>query len=249
LFELADLNSAVGLLTRLPVPVDGDHATARGAQAAWAYPFVGILVALITALTAWMAITLGITPAIAAGIALFVQVVITGAMHEDGLSDAADGLWGGWSKERRLKIMKDSRIGAYGVIALVLSLLLRWVSLSLILTSGGFFWTLAAVAALSRCNMTVLMCFLPNARGNGLSQSVGRVAPMTAYLCIGFTALFSLFAVTSHVPVLFMLTAISALACAAIARRKIGGQTGDILGATQQVTEIVLLICLATVLT
>lgn len=248
LVYIADITAAIGLLTRLPVKVDSDRATERGASSAWAYPLVGVLVACIAALTATIVVGIGVNAPLAAALALTVQVVITGAMHEDGLSDAADGLWGGWTKERRLEIMKDSRIGAYGVIALVLSLLIRWLALSTILAHTGFSWSLIAIAALSRANMLVLMGTLPNARDGGLSKSVGRPDVNTVIIGGFIALLILLICVTRHAPLMLLLTALAALACAAIARRKINGQTGDILGATQQVTEIALLVTLASVL-
>lgn len=249
LIYLADITAAIGLLTRLPVKVDSELATERGASSAWAYPLVGILVAFLTTLAAAILLGFGISAPIAAALALVVQVIITGAMHEDGLSDTADGLWGGWTKERRLEIMKDSRIGAYGVIALVLSLLVRWLALSTIIAHIGFFWPLIAIAALSRANMVVLMGALPHARDGGLSKSVGR-PDINTVIIGGFIALLILLiCVSRHAPLMLLLTALAALACAAIARRKINGQTGDILGATQQVTEITLLVALASILT
>jgi len=121
-----DITAALGLLSRLPVPVDGAKAAARGAAAAWAYPVAGFVIGALMALIASMALWLGLSAPIAAGLALTAGVIVTGAMHEDGLADSADGLWGGWEPAGRLEIMKDSHIGVYGVCALVLSLLLRW---------------------------------------------------------------------------------------------------------------------------
>jgi hypothetical protein len=121
LFDPRDISRALGLLSRLPVRPDGQ----RGAQSVWAFPIVGLIVALIVGSGAALGLAMGLAPALAAGLALFLQIMITGAMHEDGLADTFDGLWGGWEAERRLEIMKDSRIGAYGVIALNLSLVMR----------------------------------------------------------------------------------------------------------------------------
>jgi len=120
-----DIPAAIGLLSRLPVPVDTDLATRRGARAAWAYPLAGLVVGALAGLVAQVALWLGLPPSIAALLALAAMIAITGALHEDGLADSADGLWGGWDRARRLEIMKDSRIGTYGVLALGLTLLLR----------------------------------------------------------------------------------------------------------------------------
>ena len=119
--SLGDITAALGLLSRLPVRVDTSRATARGAQAAWAYPIAGLILAALACAIAQIALMLGVPAPLTAGLALASLVIMTGAMHEDGLADSTDGLWGGWDKDRRLAIMKDSHIGAYGVIACPIS--------------------------------------------------------------------------------------------------------------------------------
>ena len=239
---LCDLAAATGLLTRVPLRVDPDWAKERGAASAWAYPVVGAGVAALGLLVA--VLTQGLGAQISAALALAVTVVVTGALHEDGLSDAADGLWGGWTKERRLEIMKDSRIGAYGVLALVFGMLLRWQALSLVLSGGlGFAWL--AAAALGRASMTSLMAWLPNARAGGLSASVGRPGGQTALVAIGIASLIAIVLAPSPFWVL-LIAGIAAFACAMIAKAKIGGQTGDILGATGLVTETAVLLLVAS---
>lgn len=237
-----DVPAAIGLLTRLPVPVNTAHATARGARAAWAYPLAGLAVALLLGLIGWL--TGGLLPQVQAAVLLAVMVVVTGALHEDGLADTADGLWGGWDKARRLEIMKDSRIGAYGVIALVVTLLLRWICLSVLLAQRDWVYALVAVAVVSRAPMVVLMAVMSNARGAGLSQSVGRPTPATAGLAVGLAMVAALLCLGWSGLVLCAFAAIATACCGAIAQRKIGGQTGDILGASQQISEITLLIVL-----
>jgi len=245
---LGDVPAALGLLSRLPVQVDTERATARGARSAWAYPLVGLVLSVLAGLVAQGALWLGISSALAAGLALVSLVVTTGAMHEDGLSDAADGLWGGWDKARRLEIMKDSRIGAYGVIALVLGLGLRWQGLIVAMDHGVFWPALIVTAMLSRAMMVPLMAGLPHARDNGLSHSVGRPETATAGIAVAIAAA-AAFLLLGWIGLVLMGVAFGiALACAQIAKTKIGGQTGDILGATQQVTEIALLITLSALI-
>ncbi|MEL6640743.1 MAG: adenosylcobinamide-GDP ribazoletransferase, partial [Pseudomonadota bacterium] len=118
LIDRHDVPAALGLLTRLPIPVDAEKAQARGAAAAWAYPIVGLVLGAILVCAAWGLSALGVPEEVTALLLIATAVVITGALHEDGLADSADGLWGGWDKTRRLEIMKDSSIGAYGVLAL-----------------------------------------------------------------------------------------------------------------------------------
>lgn len=238
---LWDLPAALVLLTRLPIPALPDKAFTNGARATWAYPLAGLLLALITGLIGLGAAALGLAAPVTAGLMLGALILLTGAMHEDGLADTADGLWGGHDRSHRLEIMKDSRIGAYGVLALIVAMGLRWLGLS------GVTWAELAVAlVLSRAMMPPLMYALPHARADGLSQSVGTppLASVTLALVIGAGMAIALMGTAGLVAI-----AVAGLVAALIgwiAKAKIGGQTGDILGATQLCTEIAILIVLMT---
>ncbi len=242
LFHWQDLPAAMGLMSRIPMRVDTEHATSRAARATWAYPLAGAILGAIAGAVAWGLGALGLPPVIQAIGALTTSVITTGAIHEDGLADSADGLWGGWTRERRLEIMKDSRTGAYGVIAIALSLLWRAALLTLIVGASNPILLLAALGALSRSAMAPLMTFLPNARQNGLSSAVGT-PPKASGLLSATLGLAIALPVLGPLPGLC--AALTALLWAELARRKIGGQTGDILGASQQLTEIAALIALA----
>ncbi|TCL10058.1 cobalamin-5'-phosphate synthase [Shimia isoporae] len=235
-----DPATAVALLTRLPVKARFE----RSARAAWAYPLAGALLAGLAALPTYGLLLLGIPPMIAAVVFVAAMVIMSGAMHEDGLADTADGLWGGWDKARRLEIMKDSRIGAYGVIALCLSLTLRWLAVAVVLDTSGAFWLLIAVAMLSRAAMPLVMTALPHARTDGLSHAQGRVPRRTALAGLTIATAIAFLLINWLSLPLAALSFLCAALCAATANMKIGGQTGDILGATQQVSEIILLIAL-----
>lgn len=244
----SDVPAAVGLLSRLPVRVDTDRATARGAKAAWAYPVAGLALALIAASMGQIALLLSFPAPLTAGLVLTCLIVTSGAMHEDGLADSADGLWGGWDKERRLKIMKDSHIGTYGVLALVLSVGLRWQALTLLI-AAGLLWPAVIVAAmLSRAVMVPVMARLPHARDSGLAHAVGKPDARATLLACGIAAVAALMLAQLVGVWLIALAALSAYACARLATAKIGGQTGDILGATQQITEITLLLALTALI-
>jgi len=245
LIRLADIPAAIGLLTRLPVKTDG----ARGAAAVWAFPLVGLIIGVLAAGLGWVALALGISAPITAALVITAQVVMTGAMHEDGLADTFDGLWGGWDRDRRLEIMKDSQIGTYGVIALVLSLGMRWTAITALIHSGALFMALIAVATLSRMPMVFIMATLPHARDGGLSASVGRVRKDTAGVALGIALLACFIAPVTASIIALAAATLAAAAIALIALRKIGGQTGDILGASQQLAEIAALITFATLLT
>ncbi len=231
-----DIALATALLTRLPVPVDPEFAQSRGARAAWAYPLAGAVLALIAGAVGWIALAVGLPASVAVGLALAVQIIFSGAMHEDGLADSADGLWGGWEKQRRLEIMKDSRIGTYGVVALVLSVGLRWSALTDLALS--LLPAMVSAALLSRGAMLALMAALPNSRDNGLSRSIGRPTPGMATFGVAVALAASVIAIGPYALMMAAVVVIVGFGCAGIARAKIGGQTGDILGATQQVTEI-----------
>lgn len=231
--RLADLWEALALLSRLPVP---DHAP-RGAASAWAWPLAGAAVAAMAAACGSLGAALGFGAGVNAAIILIAQAMATGALHEDGLADTADGLWGGRTRARRLEIMKDSRIGSYGVLALLLITLIRWSALTGLVAASAHWPALIAAGALSRVPMAALMAALPNARGTGLSQTVGR--PTGATVGLGAALALALALAVGGLMVLAMalVMALTAAALGLIARARIGGQTGDILGASQQLAE------------
>lgn len=226
----ADIFAALRLLSRLPVVAS--YSPPRP-ESAWAWPVAGAIIGALTAAVGMVCLPLG--PAIAAAIALGAQIMITGAMHEDGLADTADGLWGGWDKKRRLEIMKDSHIGTYGVMALLIITLIRWSALTALLAAGQWV-AIIAIAAISRAPMAVLLAILSNARGTGLSQSVGAIPTRSAQLAvligIAFALLLGWHGIMAAIAVSVVVTSLMILA-----KKKIGGQTGDILGASQQLAE------------
>lgn len=240
-----DIRLAFGLLTRLPLP--GAPDIERGASAAWAWPVVGLVVASLGSCAIWL--TSGLPSGVSAAIALGVMIMTTGAMHEDGLADTADGLWGGWDRDRRLEIMKDSHIGAYGVIALIVSLLARWSLLASLIASGWVWAPLVAAATLSRAPMVLIMAVMDPARPSGLAGQVGQPPLHTAWIAAGIGVVVAVavcgFGATWAIIAAFLVAA----ALAGVAQAKIGGQTGDILGASQQVSEIAALALLTATLT
>lgn len=234
-----DIAACLGFYTRLPLPAF--EMPAHGfANAQWAAPLAGLVVGAVCSAASTGVIMLGLPATIAAALALAVGVLLTGGLHEDGLADVADGFGGGSTREKKLAIMKDSRIGSYGVAALILSFLLRW---SALVALG-----LAAIPALliahtaSRALMPALMRLSPPARENGLSAGAGHPSRGTVLvaLTIGGVLLlvpgpgFALIAVLLLAAVLFFIKW--------LAEKQIGGQTGDVLGALQQLAETVLLL-------
>ena len=232
-----DIWAAFSLLTRLPVPVDHSRAGARGAAAAWAFPVVGLIIGGAAGALATLAGGLGLPAGLAAATALAFLAVVTGGMHEDGLADFTDSM-GGMTRERRLEIMKDSRIGAYGVIALSIAILARWSGIAE-LSGWTSVFTLAAIGATSRTTMVFLMFTMRPARESGLSAGVGKPSG-TAVLVASAIALVAcvIFTGLSGV-ILCALIFAGALPVFWIANRTLGGQTGDVLGAAQQSSEVV----------
>src|SRR5262249_8153233 len=142
---LADLQVALGFLTRLPVGAVGSLG-----NAAWTFPLVGLIVGVLAALVFAIARGLSLPHEIAAILAVATAIALTGALHEDGLADTADGFGGGVERWQRLAIMRDSRIGSYGVIALVMSVLIRVEALAALPGPGRVAAALIAAHALSR---------------------------------------------------------------------------------------------------
>ncbi|MGR3485635.1 MAG: adenosylcobinamide-GDP ribazoletransferase [Paracoccaceae bacterium] len=236
-----DVAEALALLTRLPAP---RIEAPRGAVAAWAWPTSGLAVALVAGLVASVAWWAGLPPAVIAGLALTAQVMATGAMHEDGLSDVADGFWGGWTAERRLEIMRDSTLGTYGVAALVLSLLLRWACLAQLAAAEALIGGLIVAATASRACMAPVMAWLANARDDGLSRGTGRPSWTAAGIGGALALAGALLLAHEAVPGILVACGLSVALVGWLAREKIGGQTGDVAGATQQVAEIGVLMAL-----
>lgn len=242
--QFDDLLIGFALLTRMPLPHPKNFD--RSAAAAWTYPLVGAVLSAPFFLIGWLLITLGVPEFAAAGVAVAALIFATGALHEDGLADMLDGLWGGWDRAQRLDIMKDSRIGAYGVLGLAVAVPVK-ISLIAALFAAGQFWAILVVMTVSRAAMVVVMYQLPNARQNGLSAEVGRPALRAMQIALAIAVLPALVLGTTGIWMLIVCAGM-VFGIMRIAEAKIGGQTGDILGATQQITELVALVVCAALL-
>lgn len=237
-----DIRNAFGLLTRLPV------AAASPAGSCWAWPVVGGVVNALAAACGVLLADIGLPAGFAAVCVLAAAILLTGGLHEDGLADTADGFWGGRTTERRLEIMKDSRIGSYGVLALVLSLMARATLIAGLLAGGDALFALIVAGSLSRAVLPGVMAALPFARNGGLAASIGRPGKAVAIvsMAVGAVIAFGLCGMPGVAATLA--AAAAALVVAILARIKIGGQTGDVLGASQQLAEITALATLSTLL-
>jgi adenosylcobinamide-GDP ribazoletransferase len=243
--RLAETVAAFALLTRLPVGLMPVPWMRELRHAAWAYPLVGAAVGLIGGLTYWIVQGLGVPPVLAAIFAIFATILATGALHEDGLVDAADGL-GGKSPEDRLAIMRDHRIGTYGALALVLSLGVRSAAIALLAEPALVIGALIATGAASRASATALMAALPQARDDGMSIAAGRAS--TGYAVTAFTLAFAIaWLALSFVSALgvIIVSLIATAIVGLLARARLGGQTGDVLGASCQFAECAALTLIA----
>ena len=255
---LFDLATCLRFYSRLPVPrLPGEpdpHAVPDFRRAPRMLPVAGLILALPAGLTLLAAAKIGLGPFLAATLALAVAVLVTGALHEDGLADVADGL-GGATRVRRLEIMRDSRIGTYGATALVLTLAMRIGALATLLDRTGAAAAVALVlaAALSRVAALAPMMLLGPARPGGLSAAVGSPEAATLWVALGFGGVLALLALPFGLPLsgilaMSMLCALAALGMTRLAAAKLGGQTGDVVGACQQVAEVASLLGLVACL-
>ena len=250
---LARLRRTLAFLSRYPVSADafagGPHPLAADAAA---FPLAGCLIALPGALLLWAAVAAGLSPVTAALLAVTLGILISGALHEDGLADTADGLFGHHPRARALEIMKDSRLGTYGGLALILSVLLRVALLAEIAqaSAAGGAAALLAAAAASRGGMVALWHALPPARADGIAHGQGRPDARTsrAALCaaaLGLVILGWTAAGAAGVGLALVLALGAYAGFRAVLLRRLGGQTGDTLGALQQLLEIAILAGLA----
>jgi adenosylcobinamide-GDP ribazoletransferase len=214
------------------------------AEAVWAYPLVGAAIGAIGGAVYGIAHSLSVPPALAAICALVAIVLATGAMHEDGLADFADGLAGD-TKERSLSIMRDHQIGTYGVIALMLSLAMRGAAITLIAEPYAVMAALIGAGGASRLSAVLIMTALPPARRDGLSASVGSPTAGLAGITLWLTFMIAWLVLPFGVSLLLILSAIvSAIVLGRVALVRLGGQTGDVLGASSQICECLALIVL-----
>jgi adenosylcobinamide-GDP ribazoletransferase len=246
---LDDFKMAAGFLTRLPVPHPDGAGPANFARAYRMFPVVGGLIGFAIGLFGLALGLVGVPDAAAAALVLGAGALLTGALHEDGLADVVDGFGGGRDVEGKLAIMRDSRIGTYGVIALLVSFAAK-LSALVAIPDSHVVQSLITAHALARGVLPVLALELPYARQDGLARTGGQPDTTTVTLACGFALLIALLSL-SWLDVLWAVAAagISGLVVARLALRQIGGQTGDVLGAAEQVAETAILILLAARLT
>ena len=246
---LTDLVAATALLTRIPMPAQLTSGTdVNLPRSVWAYPVVGAAVGACGALVLWTLAKLGLPILLAAGLAVCAQVLITGALHEDGLADVADGFGGGRDAAHKLEIMRDSRLGTYGAIALLLVIGLRWGAVASIPIVQAVV-ALVVAAALGRFAIVVMLAALASARSGGLGATVADPPAGAIALAVALTVLAAFALLPAQAAVVALALAGGATALMIwLAARQVGGYTGDVLGAGALIAETTALIGLAAVL-
>jgi len=236
------LIAAFGLLTRLPVWRITSQSPTDFNRSIWAFPIVGGVVGAIAGLAYLAAHRLGLPILLAAIWTLAIQLWLTGALHEDGLADTADGFGGGHTPERKLDIMRDSRIGSYGALALILALAIRATAIATIAAPWPVLLSLTLAGTGARAAILIVLQATGAARPDGMAAGLGRSPWPEAITGLGVAVVLG--ACILPLPRLLLLATVTtaiALAMAGIARRQIGGHTGDVLGATAALTECVTL--------
>jgi len=235
---------AVGFLTRIPMPVRIDYSQQLMNQCSLYFPMVGLLLGMLYA-GLFTLLSLAWSPLVCVLLVLCFHLLITGAFHEDGLADSVDALGGGYTVEKRLEIMKDSRIGTYGTVALVMALALK---AALLLDTNNIGLALLVMPAISRITPLLLMAFMPyvtdpeKSKSKPMAKGFSRKRLVISGL---FTALVAL-VFSLWIPGLW-LAAFTAIITVALLwgwylQRQLGGYTGDALGASVVFCELVLLL-------
>ena len=255
--ELKYLKTAILFYTRIPCGEIKDYDPDDLNRATRYFPFIGWIVGIVMFVIFWL-MSMIVNVYIATAISLLAGVLVTGGFHEDGLADAFDGFGGGWTKERILEIMKDSRIGSYGVLALIFDILLKYLLLCSLLNTFSFehTWMLAlffisyhSLARLVSCN---LIFFSRYARMDATSKvkPIGKECTWKEFIGASLFGLLPLAVFAWHTPLLWCV-AVPLFLFVVIAKhffeKHIDGFTGDCLGAVEQIAELTILLSFAII--
>ncbi len=242
--RIGDLLLATQFFTRLPVPIDSDTGQRPLAESAWAFSLVGCIIGAAGGVTASLASDL---PSYAAALlAVAVMCAVGGGLHEDGLADCADGMWGGANPTQRIAIMRDSKTGAFGVIAIVTVISLKAAAISNLLSVGGELaaaLAIVAAASASRGFLPIAMRAFPVASETGRAVEAG--SPKTQDVIVGgiisIVITFTMIGFNTSINGL-IIGSLLAGGLGYLALKRLGGHTGDVLGAQQQVLETAILL-------
>ncbi|WP_130730378.1 adenosylcobinamide-GDP ribazoletransferase [Komagataeibacter xylinus] len=241
----ADLVCGLGLLTRLPTGwLARDGLPYSMTRSIWCWPLIGAAINALVALAYGVGLRLGLAPLPAAGWCVGGLLLLCGGLHEDGLADMADGCGGGRDRARKLEIMRDSRVGSYGVMALVVALLVRITALAA-MPGPVALMALPVAGALARAAMAGVLWRLPPARRDGLASTMDHLPRAALVACLGLAgALAALLLPGWRALAACGVAMLASVVMCRLACWQLGGQTGDVLGATAVVTECAVLTAL-----
>lgn len=247
-FQLNLFYLALSFFTRIPVPKTMEYSATLLNQANRYFSLVGLFIGLILAVT-FVVFNYFFPANISILLTMVVSLLLTGAFHEDGLADMADGIGGAFSQDKRLQIMKDSRIGTYGAVTLFMALLLKFIALVELAEyeSNHLLWAIILASALSRAVAGSLISSLPYVTDSSQSKSKPLAQSQTTpelliLLAVGITPLFFY-----SINIIFTLVLVMALFRWLFKKwllAKISGFTGDCLGAAQQISELLIYLTL-----
>jgi len=246
---IGDMALCLTFFTRIPCQVHSSDR--RFADALWAVPLIGALIGAFSGAAAVIALAANLPPTVAALFSLGVSVILTGALHEDGAADTADGFGGGKSPADALHIMRDSRIGSYGTLALIFSIGARWAAIAAIIGVSESSWIVWALVAAHACSRAIIPAFaanVPPASTTGLSAGIGKIRPVTWRVSLALGLIIALGMGPTFAATTILALAACFLLIERLCRRAVGGQTGDVLGALQQLCEATLLMVAASLL-
>ena len=230
--------------TRIPVRLIGEYSSDMLNKSSKYLPLIGFLVGGISAFVFWIS-NMYFSDSISIVLSMITAILTTGAFHEDGLADTFDAFGGGWTKEKKLEIMKDSRIGTYGSVALILALLFKFVLLGEF-TSEKIIFVILVSHILSRLSPVVMIYFLDYVRLDSSSKSkpVGNgVSTVQMFIALLF-ALAPLFYFDVQTLYLIPVVIVAQILLGMWYKKHLDGYTGDALGTSQQLTELVILLAL-----
>src|ERR1051326_1515137 len=234
---LDDLRVATAFLTRIPMPHPEGARPPNFGRMQRVFPLIGAAIGALVGLAYLGLLLIGLPVLAAAALALGASALLTGALHEDGLADVADGFGGGRDRDAKLEIMRDSRLGTYGALILMVSFVAKLAALATLPPA------LAAAHALGRGVLPLMALNLPYARNEGLAANAGRPDFATATGSAALALIIALLALPWTAALAAALAAGAvALALSVLAQRQIGGQTGDVLGAAEQGCETAILV-------
>lgn len=244
-----DFMVALVFLTRLPIQPGFTFDMTAIKTACRLFALIGLIVGGVAGTVYILAAYIGLPLIVSAILAVAAQIIVTGALHEDAVGDVADGFGGGADREKKLTIMRDSRVGTYAVAALIIVIGLKVAVLGSMPDPLFGFAFLVVAAAVSRGLMTWALYLMPAAREDGLGHGAGRPDMMAPLISTVLCILIAIFILGPQLGAIALMAGIiGASLMGMIAKRQIGGQTGDVLGAIQQISEVSILIaCLAAI--